>query len=241
MPLRGALLPVLLSLFVTSSLFAQKNNPPTTINKAAPPAIALPPAGCDPHRFLTRAYQDLLGRPTDSAGMTYWLGAIKNGTSRTQVASQMIRSAEGSNQRVRSIYGDYLHRPPSGSELTYFSGLLQYGASSEQVQASILGSNEYFRERGGGTNPAFVTALFQDVLGRAADPQAISMFTQQLGAGTPRTSIAQQVLTSPEARQRRINALCTRYLHRGTSGAALPGGQDQVLATIVGSEEYCRQ
>jgi hypothetical protein len=233
MQLRRTLQCVLLSLFVTSSLFAEKN-------PATSPVRVLAPVGCDSHRFLTKAYSDLLGRPLDSAGSTYWLGAIKKGTSRTQVATQIIRSAEGSNQRVRGFYGDYLHRPPGGSELTYFSGLVQQGTSSEQVRASILGSNEYFTGRGG-TNPAFVAALFQDVLGRAADPQALSFYTQQLVAGTPRTSIAQQVVTSQEARQRRISAMYSRYLHHGAPGAAMPGGEDQLLAAIIGSDEYCRQ
>jgi len=83
--------------------------------------------------------------------------------------------------------------------------------------------------------------LYQDLLGRAADPQAVAMFTQQLVAGNTRAALAQQILTSPEARQRRINALYTRYLHRPASGSPLPGSQDQIAAAIIGSEEYCRQ
>jgi hypothetical protein len=198
-----------------------------------------PLAACDPHHSLTKAYQDLLGRPLDSAGANYWLQMMNTGTSRVQVASQMIRSTNSSSQQVRAIYGDYLHRPPGGSELTYFSSLLQNGASLEHVRALVLGSNEYFSERGAGKNPAFVTALFQDVLGRTADAQAITMFTQQIAAGTPRVTIAQQVVASPEARQRRVNALFMRYLHHGGSAPAL--AEDQVLPTIIGSEEYCRQ
>lgn len=216
----------LLFILVSSSLFAES-------------ARVLPPPACDPHRFLSKAYPDLLGRALDPAGANYWLQVLKSGTSRTQVASQMIHSVDTTAQQVRAIYGDYLHRPPGGSELSYFSNLLKQGASLEQVRASVLGSAEYFSERGGGKNPTFVTALFQDVLGRAADPQAISMFTQQIAAGTPRTSIAQQVVASPEARQRRINALYMRYLHHGGSAAALT--EEQVVPAIIGSEEYCRQ
>ena len=234
MQLRRTLLLVLLSLFVTSSLCAEKNS-------AAPAVRVMPAAVCDPHRFLTKAYSDLLGRPLDPAGATYWLQAIKQGTSRTQVASQIISSKDTSNKKVSAMFADYLHRSPGGNELNYFSNLLHQGASLTQVRASVLGSDEYFIERGGGKNPTFVTALFQDLLGRPADPQASSFFTQQIVAGTSRTSIAQQVLNSSEARQRWINALYMRYLHRGASGPALPGSEDQVLATIIGSDEYCRQ
>jgi hypothetical protein len=234
MPLRRALLVVLPLLSVAPSLFAQKRT-------AVPPSAVLPAVSCNQNHFLTRAYQDLLGRTLDSAGSAYWLGAMKNGASRTQVASQMMRSAESANLRVRGFYNSYLRRPPGGSELSSFAGMLQQGASSEQVESLILGSPEYFRERAGGTNPGFVAALYQDLLGRTADPQAVAMFTQQLGAGSSRASLAQQILTSPEARQRRINALYTRYLHRPASGPPFPGGLDQIAASIIGSDEYCRQ
>jgi uncharacterized protein DUF4214 len=218
-------------LLIALSFFFATRLPP-------PPAIT---AGCDRNHFLTRAYQDLLGRPLDSAGSAYWLGAMKNGASRTQVASQIMRSAEYSNLHVRALYNTYLHRPPGGSEASSFSGMLQQGASSEQVESLIMGSPEYFAERAHGTNPGFVAALYQDLLGRPADPQGVAMFTQQLSAGSSRASLAQQILTSPEARQRRINALYNRYLHRAASGAPFPGGLDQVAAAIIGSEEYCRQ
>ena len=240
MRLRRALLVVFSLLFITPSLFAQKSNPTAKAATGVPPAVSLA-GGCDQKRFLTKAYQDLLGRTLDSSGAAYWLGVMKNGASRTQVASQMMRSAEYVNLRVRSLYSSYLRRPPSGSELSSFAGMLQQGASLEQVESLILGSNEYFKERGGGTNPGFIAALYQDLLGRAADPQAIAMFTQQLGAGSSRATIAQQILTAPEARQRQISALYSRYLHHAASGPPLPGGQEQVAAAIIGSEEYCRQ
>jgi hypothetical protein len=165
---------------------------------------------------------------------------MKNGASRTQVASQLMRSSEYINLHVRELYNTYLHRAP-GSEASSFAGMLQQGASSEQVESLILGSVEYFKERGGGTNAGFVSALYQDLLGRPADTQAVAMFTQQLSAGGTRAALAQQILTSAEARQRRINALYSRYLHRAASGPPLPGGVDQIAAAIIGSEEYCRQ
>lgn len=196
---------------------------------------------CDAHHFLTKAYSDLLGRPLDSAGANFWMQSMKSGTTRTQVATQLIHSVDTSGQKVRAIFSDYLHRPPGASELNYFSGALHQGTSLEQVRGSVLGSVEYFNERGGGKNPNFITALFQDVLGRVADPAALSMFTQQLTAGAQRTSIAQQVLASQEARQHWINALYMRYLHHGGSASGLSGSEDQVLAIIIGSDEYCHQ
>lgn len=198
-------------------------------------------AGCDASHFLARAYQDLLGRQIDAAATTYWLGMMKNGATRTQVASQLIRSVEYTNGRVQTLYNLYLHRPANGSEVAYFAGMLQHGSTDEQVQSSMLSSAEYFSRRAGGTNAGFISALYQDILGRAADPQAVSLFAQQLASGGSRSAIAQQILTSPEARQRWINALYAKYVHRGATRTPVSGGQDQVVAAIIGSDEYCRQ
>ncbi|HLJ74653.1 MAG TPA: DUF4214 domain-containing protein [Thermoanaerobaculia bacterium] len=206
-----------------------------TVTVKVPPAVVRP-VGCDPSRFVTKAYQDLLGRPIDPAGRTYWLGVLKNGASRIQVATQLMNSAEYRNAVVRDLYNSYLHRSPNGSEVAAFSHM-----TTEQAASAILGSAEYFSQRGLGTNAGFVAALYQDVLGRSPDPQATTLFMQQIGAGTSRAVIAQQVLGSFEARQRWINAVYAKYLHRAAAGAVPPGGRDQVVAFIIASDEYCRQ
>jgi hypothetical protein len=147
----------------------------------------------------------------------------------------MMRSNEYKSAVVRDLYNTYLHRAPTGSEIASLSNM-----ASEQAEAFVLASNEYFVRRGGGTNQGFVTALYQDILGRPADPQAATLLTQQIGAGFSRAVIAQQVLGSVEARERSVNALYMKYLHRVAS-TLVPGTHDQVVANIIGSDEYCRQ
>jgi len=225
----------MLAVVVLPLLFAQASKP---LAPAIRPAPAL--QSCE-QRFLTKAFQDVLGRPLDASGSAYWSGLMKNGMSRTQVASQLLRSAEGSRVRVQALYNAYLHRPADASGVAYFAGMLQQGSTIEQVRAAMLGSAEYF-QHGGATNQGFIAALYQDVLGRAADPQGITFFTQQIKVSS-RAAVAQQVLTSPEGRQRRIAALYNRYLHRpaSASASAYGGGEGQVAAAIIGSEEYCRR
>ncbi|HEY6843643.1 MAG TPA: DUF4214 domain-containing protein [Thermoanaerobaculia bacterium] len=197
--------------------------------KAAPPIRV---AVCDPNHFLTKAYQDLLGRPIDAAASAQWLGAMKNGMTRSQVASQMTSSAEYRSALARELYNTYLHRQPSANEVAYFSSM-----NAAQVEALILGSNEYFMRRGGGTSGGFVNALYEDVLGRAADPQAIAMFGQQQNRGV----VAQQVLSSMEARQRAINAVYLKYLRHAAPPSAFNMTHEQAVTTVIGSDEYCRQ
>ena len=223
-------------LVALSLLFAQTIAPPSVSSTTVRAPIA-----CDPAKFIARAYQDVLGRPIDPSGQAYWLGQMKNGVTRTQVANQLLRSVEHSNARVQNMFTTYLHRPAGGSDIAAFSSMLQHGTPAEDVRTAILASPEYFNSRGGGGNIGFVTALYQDVLGRAPDAQGSSSFVQALNTGAQRSAIAHQFVTSAEARARWMNALYNTYLHHGAPGAGAPGGEDQVAVAIIASEEYCRR
>ena len=41
-----------------------------------------------------QAYQDLLGRPADEGGLSFWSGLVENGTSRVEVVQQLTGRAE---------------------------------------------------------------------------------------------------------------------------------------------------
>ena len=69
----------------------------------------------------------------------------------------------------------------------------------------------------------------------------MALFGAQLGTGATLASIALQVLNSPAARQHWIIALIAKYLHHASPRFVLYDGQDQVTASIIGSDEYCRQ
>jgi hypothetical protein len=75
-----------------------------------------------------------------------------------------VKDAE---DRARSMLTDwvktYLGRKPTDKEMATMMTRLRNGTNPALVQASILSSDEYYK-KSGGTSPAFVTALFNDVL-----------------------------------------------------------------------------
>jgi hypothetical protein len=97
---------------------------------------------------------------------------------------------------VDGLYRRLLGRPADPVGIALFVNLLRSGAMDEQVEAIILDSDEYFQHVGG-TNSAFVTALYQDVLGRGPDPAA-QFFLNALAAGAPRSPVALQIRLSTE-------------------------------------------
>ena len=147
---------------------------------------------------------------------------------------------------MQGLYRAYLGRSADLGGLQGFVLLLDQGGSVETVKAVILGSREYFA-RAGGTDAAFLTALYRDVLGRSVDPSGQKAFGGALAAGTAPPAVAAAVLGSPEGFQDVVaacaNVSCARppapfglasfvdALHHGASDAA-------ILAAITGSPEY---
>src|SRR5262249_21780616 len=147
-------------------------------------------------RFVNQIYQDLLNRQADAAGLAFWTGLIDQGVTRTQVVSAIENSAEFRGVEVQKAFQQFLHRSANQADVNFWTSFLQQGNTVEQMEASIAGSAEFFQTQGGGTNAGFLTALFQDALGRAVDAGGQNFFTQQLAGGATRAQVASAVFAS---------------------------------------------
>jgi hypothetical protein len=94
---------------------------------------------------------------------------------------------------------------------------------------------------------AFVSALYQDVLGRQADIAAVNVCVGLLQVGVTRAQLVQAVWESPEHRRDQVDQFYQALLHRPAEaggmaywGGLLLGGQseEQVEAGILASPEY---
>jgi hypothetical protein len=198
-------------------------------------------------RFVAQAYLDLLERPVDPGGLASWTARLARGDSRATVARQLMNSSEYRTVLVRKLYQSILRRPADTNGLNSFVAQLGRGSTIEQVKSSLYGSGEYFTNRGGGTNSGFLSALFQDALGRAIDPSGLANFTQQLTHGVARSTVALRVLTSREGYEVLVKGIYLRYLRRAADAGGLNnfatslqhGSRDEdVIASLVGSQEY---
>ena len=90
------------------------------------------------------------------------------------------------------------------------NGLITGGSSDGDVLASILASSAYGTQVGG-TNSAFVNGVFEAELGRAADPGSLNFFEGLLATGTPRFTVAQIVVNTPEGRLAQVARWYQQY------------------------------
>src|SRR5262249_662405 len=132
-------------------------------------------------RYVGQLYLNLLGRSADSGGLNTFVGLLDQGqATRAQVAQLITGSDEYRSILVKDAYRALLGREADPGGLNFFVGFLRSGGTVAQIKAVFLGSAEYFQNRAGGTNDGFVTALYRDVLGRAADAGGRQFFNQVL-------------------------------------------------------------
>ncbi|HXH37234.1 MAG TPA: DUF4214 domain-containing protein, partial [Thermoanaerobaculia bacterium] len=206
-----------------------------------------PLAGSGPsnNRWINQIYIDLLGRPADAAALSAYGGLVGGGTPRATVALSVMTSTEYRSRLLTTFYATFLHRVPSAAEISFWLPAFTAGLTDEQIEAQITGSPEYFA-LAGATNAAWISRIFNDVLGRVPSAAETATFSALLG-GSSRMSVGLGILQSNEAATRRVQQYYTALLRRPATSTettafvtALLGGStdEQVLAQIVAADEY---
>lgn len=166
--------------------------------------------------FVQNLYRELLGRAPDPQGQAAWLSRLQQGGnsagSRASVVQAFLSSPEYLRHWVSCVYENFLNRAPDAAGLQYWVQQLNRpaapgaGIDEQAVVAAILGSSEYLGLNGG-TAQGWIGGLYQDVLGRAADPGGSAYWIQQASQqGVQRNQLALAFLDSPEALHKLLNA-----------------------------------
>lgn len=189
----------------------------------SPPSNYLSPNAA----FVSSLYQAVLGRGVDPAGLSTWVDRLNAGMSRMQLVTLLWNSAEHRARQVVEDYQAFLHRAPGASEVAQWVSVFQAGASEDQVADAFLHSQEYLWSQP--SNAAFVQKLFNDILGRSADPAGLASWTSVLDRGiVSRSQLADLVLHSNERNVNEIGDYYQQFLGR-SAGAA----EKQSWATLV--------
>jgi hypothetical protein len=101
----------------------------------------------DNAQFVTRVYNNVLGRAPDAAGLSHWVGQLASGMTRGQMMVQFSESPEylgriGDSVYVTMIYVGMLRRAPDQGGFDYWVGQKRAGSGIALID-SFLASTEY--------------------------------------------------------------------------------------------------
>jgi hypothetical protein len=114
-------------------------------------------------QVVSQMYQEVLGRPVDSSGLSTFSTAISQGTSVSKVWVYLAKSAEAASL-VSSTYQTILGRSASSSEISGWQNWLSDGHNLRQMRAAFILSPE--------GQARFRTVLTQS-LGRSPSPSEL--------------------------------------------------------------------
>lgn len=165
--------------------------------------------------FVEAVYGDFLGRPSDPGGREFWLTRLATGIdSPGSFVRLLAHSPEYSAILVTRRYAEILDRAPDAGGLAFWSERVRSGRVPVSELPIHLVASPEFLARAGGTPAAYVGALHQALLGRAATSGEVQLGAARIAQGTPRLTIARELYHGVESRTRRVVASYELLLHR---------------------------
>jgi serralysin len=160
----------------------------------------------DNQTFVTLLYKNVLGRTPDAAGLTNWTNALAAGMNRADAIlgfSESVEDMEKSKAaiekglwlsddnaaKVARLYHATLNRLPEAGGLENWTAALRSGSSLLKITDGFTGSAEFQQKYGSLNETAFVTLLYNNVLGRGPDNAGLTNWTNALRAGSTRASV----------------------------------------------------
>ncbi|MGN6693712.1 MAG: S8 family serine peptidase [Aquihabitans sp.] len=185
----------------------------TTVVDSAIAVGAPPVTGLD--GFITRSYEDFLGRKPTAAELQKNRTALSNGSlSRRKFTLGLATSNEYLGHEVDTKYAQILGRSPDPSGRAYWIGKLRTGLSETGLVVNLTSSNEFFT-KSGGTVAGYIDRAHQVLVDRGATPADQTKYGPGLTAGTlTRANVANAIYLSEESRLLRVTALYQHFLHR---------------------------
>src|SRR5262249_23023276 len=129
------------------------------------------------------------------------------------VADQIVHSPENYGNFVEQSYESYLGRTADAAGFSGWVLYLEQGGSPESVEASFVASAEYQANHGNNA-VAWLTGLYQDLLGRAPDAAGLNGWLYALAHGTSPYQIALGFSNSIEREAMSITADYVQFLGR---------------------------
>jgi Subtilase family/Domain of unknown function (DUF4214) len=150
-----------------------------------------------PEQFTMALYTHLLQRQPAFSEVQSWALTIDDGSNPAQIARSFIDGDEYRADLIRRAYQQYLHRNPEPGAVSTWLQAMGDGLSYQSFVVDVVSSQEYLRDHGG-PGAGWLTALYEDLLGRSPDAPGLAAWMRALAQGVAPSTVAQAFVISPE-------------------------------------------
>jgi hypothetical protein len=161
--------------------------------------LASPQAAPDPARDAALISDELGSNPSIRSA-------------RLAASTVAVNGQKGREAAAADLFQQAFNRTIDPSGRNYWSNKL-VTISRPEMLSRLTGSSEFYR-KAGGTTPTFVDAVYQSVLGRAADPSGRQYWINRLNAGRSVEGVARSLVASSEYRRTQVRTTFQRVLDR---------------------------
>jgi hypothetical protein len=162
--------------------------------------------GTDTEAFVTRQYQDFLGRKPSPFELATDAQAIDFGDKTPeQVIEELVFDPQRQGQRspVIRLYRAFFKRAPDHGGLDYWVAKRKSGTTTlNKIAAQFAGSNEFKTKYGTVSNAKFIDLIYANLFDRSPDPSGKAYWTKKLDQGMSRGEVMVQFSESNEYRNR---------------------------------------
>ena len=212
---------------------------------AAPLVIGTSPVTTARRAFVRALSQDFLGREASDIELATKVADLAAGANPASIVAGYAGSDEWVRALVDGYYRSTLGRAGDAGGTAHWTSVIRSGRTPASVAADFYGSEEYHR-LAGGTDAAWITDLYDELLLRTPEAGGVQYWVGQLAAGKGRHEVALAFYQSLESRMTRVDGLYDALLGRAPDpqgrahwAEVLLDGQDLRLATFLArSGEY---
>lgn len=146
--------------------------------------------------FVELVYLNVLGRPAEPAGRTFWLGQLAAGMSRGRLMTEFSEGPEFRNRtltttpalplahRIERLYQAYFRRGADQPGLDYWLERLTFGAGLGALSNEFVRSDEFQNTYGSLSDEEFIDLVYRNVLDRDPDEAGRAFWLGQLSSGS---------------------------------------------------------
>jgi hypothetical protein len=151
--------------------------------------------------FIAQLYSQLLRRPADAAGVSFWSDKIDSGAmNASQVSAQFMASDEYLHtiDPVVRLYFAAFGRSPDSAGLSFWADAVRAGLTPQQIGAGFAGGPEFQARYGALDDGAFLDMLYQQAFQRAPDAAGKAFYLDHMAHGLSRSDIVVAFSQAPE-------------------------------------------